>query len=46
MVHKGPLVLTAADAFVLKAVVAGERGHLPDGRAARPFLTGQKFSAL
>lgn len=25
VVHKGPLVLTAADAFLLKAVVAGER---------------------
>lgn len=26
VVHKGPLVQTAAGAFVLKAVVAGERG--------------------
>lgn len=28
MAHKGPLVPTAADSFVLKAVVTGERGHL------------------
>lgn len=26
--HKGPLVPTAADSFVLKAVVTGERGTL------------------
>lgn len=34
--HKGPLVLTAADAFVLKAVLTGEHEHehVPDGRAA------------
>lgn len=25
MVHKGPLVQTAADSFILKAVVTGER---------------------